>query len=81
MIADSPRQKGEMSDTRWIAVILILLVSCLGAGAVLKKSGVTTVACYDTGETQVVSVHNSGIQSSLSYQHEVQCSNGETYWK
>lgn len=71
----------RQAENRWIVITMILLTITLGAGAVIKKSGATSIACYDTGESQVVAVVDSGIQSSLRYQHEVQCSNGESYWR
>lgn len=63
----------------WIAVIILggLALSKIEAQPPVKP----IPACYDTGDVQVVSVHNSGIQSAIEYQHEVQCNNGESYWR
>lgn len=74
-------QSDKKFDSYWLSVgaILALLFTIT---VTLSKPRVTPIpACYDTGEVQIVAVHDSAIQGNLKYQYQVQCNNGETYWR
>lgn len=80
MTIDNSKILDSFYRLSFLAVIIML--SCIVVAMVVgaKRSGPVPV-CYDTGNVQVVSVHDSGIQRSIGYQYEVRCSDGEIYWR
>ena len=74
-------QSNKAFDSYWLSVAAILALLFVIVMTLSKPPVGPIPACYDTGEVQVVSVHNSGIQSTIEYQYEVQCNNGESYWR
>ena len=75
--------KNKTIDGAWLSVFAMLVIVfgiALAASAESRKAALVP-ACYDTGEARVVAVYESGIQGTIEYQYEVQCNNGESYWR